>query len=89
MPAPFFDFGRSGRCSGLNLEKEAETYTYVYDGNSQVLDHMLVSPALFDLFTAVDVPHFNAGYPDGLGEDATTPLRPSDHDALEGRFNFR
>ncbi|MCK4300194.1 MAG: hypothetical protein KAX80_11710, partial [Planctomycetes bacterium] len=73
----------------LNLEKDAETYTYVYDGNSQVLDHMLVSPALFDLFVAVDILHFNAGFPADLGEDATTPLRASDHDALEGRFNFR
>jgi predicted extracellular nuclease len=73
----------------LNLEKEAETYTYVYDGNSQVLDHMLVSPALFDLFAAVDVLHFNAGYPNALSEDASTPLQVSDHDPLEGRFNFR
>ena len=72
----------------LNLEKGAETYTYVYDGNSQALDHMLVSPALYDLFVAVDALHFNASYPDGLGEDATTPLRASDHDPLEGRFNF-
>jgi hypothetical protein len=37
---------------------------------------------------AVDALHFNASYPDGLGEDATTPLRASDHDPLEGRFNF-
>ncbi|MCK4315224.1 MAG: lamin tail domain-containing protein [Anaerolineae bacterium] len=73
----------------LALEKDAETYTYVYDGNSQVLDHMLVSPALYDLFVAVDILHFNAGFPTDLGEDATTPLRASDHDPLEGRFNFR
>jgi predicted extracellular nuclease len=73
----------------LNLEKDAERYTYLYDGNSQVLDHMLVSPALYDLFAAVDVLHFNASYPDGLGGDASTPLRASDHDPLEGRFNFR
>lgn len=73
----------------LNLEKEAETFTYVYDGNSQVLDHMLVSPALYDLFVAVDILHFNASYPDDLGADASTPLRASDHDPLEGRFNFR
>lgn len=73
----------------LNLEKDAETFTYVYDGNSQVLDHMLVSPALYDLFAAVDILHFNAGFPADLSEDATTPLRASDHDALEGRFNFR
>ncbi len=73
----------------LNLEKDAETYTYVYDGNSQVLDHMLVSPALCDLVAGVDVLHFDAGFPSGLGEDATTSLRASDHDPLEGRFNFR
>jgi len=73
----------------LNLEKEAETFTYVYDGNSQVLDHMLVSPALYNLFVAVDILHFNAGFPSDLGEDAATPLRASDHDPLEGRFKFR
>jgi predicted extracellular nuclease len=73
----------------LNLEKDAETYTYVYDGNSQVLDHMLVSPALFDFFAAVDILHFNASYPDALGDDPNTPLGASDHDALEGRFKFR
>jgi predicted extracellular nuclease len=73
----------------LNLEKDDERYTYVYDGNSQVLDHMLVSPALLDLFAAVDVLHFNASYPDALGEEASTPLRVSDHDPLEGRFKFR
>jgi hypothetical protein len=27
----------------VNLEKDDERFTYVYDGNSQVLDHMLVS----------------------------------------------
>ena len=73
----------------LNLEKDDERYTYVYDGNSQVLDHMLVSPALFDLFVAVDALHFNAGFPDNLGGNAATTLRASDHDPLEGRFNFQ
>jgi predicted extracellular nuclease len=81
--------GEVGLTNLLNLEKEAERYTYLYDGNSQVLDHMLVSPALYDLFGAVDALHFNASYPDGLGEDASTPLRASDHDPLEGRFRFR
>jgi predicted extracellular nuclease len=72
----------------LNLEKDAEGFTYLYDGNSQALDHMLVSPALYELFAAVDVLHFNASYPDSLGDDASTPLRASDHDPLEGRFRF-
>jgi hypothetical protein len=73
----------------VNLEKDDERFTYVYDGNSQVLDHMLVSPALWDLFVGVDALHFNAGYPDGLGADPSTTLRASDHDALEGRFTFK
>jgi len=73
----------------LNLEKDDERYTYAYDGNSQVLDHMLVSPALYGLFVGGDVLHFNASFPDNLGGDARTPLRASDHDALEGRFNFQ
>jgi predicted extracellular nuclease len=73
----------------INLEKDAERWTYVYDGNSQVLDHMLVSPALFDLLVGTDVLHFNAGFPNDLGDDASTPLRASDHDALEGRFKIK
>jgi hypothetical protein len=73
----------------LELEKDAETYTYVFDGNSQVLDHMLVSPALFELFTSANVLHFNAGYPSVLGYDETVTLRASDHDPLEGRFRFK
>jgi predicted extracellular nuclease len=73
----------------VNLEKDDERYTYVFDSNSQVLDHMLVSPALYELFAAVDILHFDAGFPSNLGEDPATPLRASDHDPLEGRFNLK
>lgn len=72
----------------INLEKAAETFTFVFDGNSQVLDHILVSPALFDLFVGVDALHFNAGFPDALEDDPFTALRASDHDAVEARFRF-
>lgn len=70
----------------MTLEKDAEAFTFVFDGNSQILDHMLVSPALFEMAVAADVLHFNAGFPNALDGDASTPLRASDHDALEGRF---
>jgi hypothetical protein len=69
--------------------KDDERFTYVYEGNSEVLDHMLVSPALLDLFVAVDALHFNASFPANLARDPGTTLRASDHDPLEGRFNFR
>jgi hypothetical protein len=48
----------------LRMEKPAETFTFVFDGNRQVLDHMLVSPALLDLARAADVLHFNSPFPE-------------------------
>jgi len=72
----------------LNLEKNDERFTFIFDSNSQVLDHMLVSPALYDLFVAVDILHFNSSFPSNLDENASTTLRSSDHDPLEGRFNI-
>jgi predicted extracellular nuclease len=47
----------------INEEKAAERYTFVFDGNSQVLDHILLSPALLGRWVAVDILHFNAGFP--------------------------
>lgn len=49
---------------------------------------MLVSPTLLQRFVAVDILHFNAGFLSDLGDDPTTTLRASDHDPLEGRFEF-
>jgi predicted extracellular nuclease len=73
----------------LNFEKAAETFTYVFDGNAQVLDHMLVSPGLYEHFVAADVLHFNTTTPTPMLEnDATSPLSASDHDPLEGRFRL-
>lgn len=72
----------------INLEKPAEAFTFVFDGNSQVLDHILISPSLMEDYTAVDVLHFNAGFPSDLGSVPGTPVRASDHDAVEVRFRL-
>ncbi|TDP95142.1 lamin tail domain-containing protein [Labedaea rhizosphaerae] len=40
----------------------AERYTYVYEGNSQVLDHILLSPALAAKAYAYDVVHVNSEF---------------------------
>ncbi len=53
---------------------EEERYTYIYQGNSQVLDHVLVSNHLADV-TEVDVLHVNADFTDMHG-------RASDHDPI-------
>ena len=56
---------------------QAERYTYVFDGNSQALDHLLVSANLFEQAQpAYDIVHVNA-------EFAT---QASDHDPQVARF---
>jgi predicted extracellular nuclease len=41
---------------------ERERYSYVFDGNSQVLDQVLVSRSLWNLGTSYDVVHVNAEF---------------------------
>lgn len=42
-----------------------ERYTFIFDGNSQVLDHILLSNSLFKIGTPqVDIVHFNAEFAD-------------------------
>jgi predicted extracellular nuclease len=47
-----------------------ERYSYVFEGNSQSLDHILISDNLFETFFAYDVVHVNAEFAD----------QASDHD---------
>ncbi|MEX1309606.1 MAG: esterase-like activity of phytase family protein [Candidatus Sulfomarinibacteraceae bacterium] len=59
---------------------QVDRWTYVYQGNSQVLDHIIVSPALAN-GAEIEVLHLNSSAP------ATE--RPSDHDPVIARFRFR
>ena len=80
----------------INLVPAQERYTYVYQGNSQVLDHILVSNNLVDT-AEIDLIHVNADFTDmhgrasdhdpvlaqldlGLTEDPTVPEDPEDFD---------
>ncbi len=56
----------------------AERYSYVFSGNSQVLDHLMVSPPLMSALTGFDVVHANAEFSN----------RASDHDPAVARFNL-
>jgi uncharacterized repeat protein (TIGR01451 family) len=58
-----------------------ERYSYIYDGNSQVLDHILVSDNLFDnALVGYDAVHVNAEFP--------ASARPSDHDPALAAFRL-
>ncbi|MAT98777.1 MAG: hypothetical protein CL608_16665 [Anaerolineaceae bacterium] len=69
------------------LPEEERPYTYNFEGRTQTLDHILVSSALFDRLTLVDVLHSNADYPIADPEDSSF-RRVSDHDPLVAIFNF-
>ena len=56
-----------------------ERYTYVFEGNSQVLDHILISPNLVqNAAVEYDVVHVNAEFADQV----------SDHDPEVARIRF-
>ncbi|RMF62902.1 MAG: endonuclease, partial [Cyanobacteria bacterium J069] len=63
-----------------NTLPENERYSFIFDGNSQSLDHILVSDNLKDA-AAFDIVHVNT-------EFAETSDRASDHDPLIARFSL-
>lgn len=58
-----------------------DRYTYVYQGNSQLLDHIFVSKNLITDGTKTDIVHISAEYP--------TAQRASDHDPVIARFKLQ
>lgn len=62
-----------------DLLPEGERYSYVFDGNSQALDHILTSPWMTDRLAHFDVVHMNSEFP--------SADRFSDHDALLAVFD--
>jgi hypothetical protein len=63
-------------------------YTYIYLGVSEVLDHILINPALLDRIRRVEPVHINADYPSIFDYEPGTSRRSSDHDAVMGRFKI-
>ncbi len=67
----------------------AEAYTYIFQGVSQIIDHVLVSPNLVSpsgmgLFPTIV--HLNANFPVSWEGDDSVPRRATDHDPVVVRF---
>lgn len=58
----------------INTVEASDRYSYLYQGNSQVLDHILVSKNL-EKHSVIDILHINADFTDMAG-------RASDHDPV-------
>ncbi len=66
----------------------SQRYSYVFGGNAQTLDHVLVTANLTPQFAGLVHPRVNADFPEVLRGDATTPSRLSDHDPAVAYFTF-
>ena len=72
----------------VDIIKPEQKYSYSFDGNAQVLDHMLVTQAMRKHLAAFGYARLNADFPVTYRNDATRVERFSDHDATIGFFNL-
>ena len=66
----------------------SQRYSFTFDGNAQVLDHILVSQSELSLNTHFLYARINADFPAVFFGDPTRPERVSDHDPAVGYFVF-
>lgn len=62
-----------------------ERYSYIFDGLSQLVDGILVSPALVHRIEDTTIAHINADYPNSVALDDSPfglPFHASDHDPV-------
>ncbi len=79
----------SAGLSDLLLEVDRpERYTYIHQGVSGVLDHVLISRDLKWEFQSAAPVHINADYPSACEDLADTARRSSDHDPVVVRFRM-
>lgn len=71
---------RTGLVNIAQLMPVGERYTYNFGGLSQMLDTILLSPALAENVAWAGVLHVNADFPAGWEEDSSLLFRSSDHD---------
>ena len=85
LPYLFQEVKRS-RDAMTDVER-AERYSYIYEGVSQLIDHILATPSLAEHLAWAQSVHVNADYPLPLPE-TEDPHRSSDHDPVIAVFQF-
>jgi predicted extracellular nuclease len=66
----------------------AQRYSYSFDGNAQVIDHVLVTGNLLGSFASAQFARVDADFPESLRNDPNRPERISDHDPVVATFNM-
>ena len=84
--APLYSLGLENLQDVLVAEVPAAAYTYVFEGQAQVLDHQFVTSSLGDELERARVAHVNADWPaEHVGDG---PRGASDHDPLVARYDL-
>ena len=84
---PIHTLQEAGLRHAYEFLDEPLPYTYIFEGRTQTLDHILLSEGLFEEVTAVTVLHLNADYP-LASLNNTTAQHTSDHDPVIVLFSF-
>jgi uncharacterized protein len=72
----------------MDLLPAGERYSYVFRGNAQVLDSILVNPNAQSQYAQIQVGRGNADYSESFRNISTRPERISDHDIPVATFNL-
>ncbi|HXG83570.1 MAG TPA: hypothetical protein VNI84_06020 [Pyrinomonadaceae bacterium] len=72
----------------VDLIEEDQRYSYVYGGNAQTLDHILVTDSMRKHLAGFGFARLNADFPETFRGDATRAERFSDHDPAIAYFSF-
>lgn len=63
-----------------------QAYSYSFDGNAQAIDHELLNPRAFAMFSRIAFARNNVDFPETYRNDPTRPERISDHDMAVAYF---
>lgn len=72
----------------VNLIQADQKYSYTFDGNAQVLDHILINQVLRKHLIGFGFARVNADFPEIYRNDPNRAQRYSDHDAPVAYFTF-
>jgi len=64
----------------IEMAPADQRYSFIFDGNAQALDHVLVTQNLLGRVNRIHYARTNADFPESYRNDATRPERISDHD---------
>ena len=72
----------------VDVINEKDRYSYSYDGNAQVLDHILITNAFKNHINGFGYARVNADFPEVFRNDDNRVERYSDHDPAIAFFTF-